>query len=432
MKPTLRFLLLLVTVFVISFIEIIVGTSTTVSMSLVIILFSLAVFDNLLLSNKNNVELSRQLVSIYAINKPLSVILFFNNRDNINKSIAFYDDIPGYFKHDSFPQKFTLAAQAEAKVTYQIVPERRGDYVFSFCDIAVTSRLGLVEKKTRIALSDSIKIYPDYMPVIEYAMLKTGLRTPMMGIHSVQKRGDGLDFLELREYREGDSLRQIDWKTTSRLNKTISREYQVEQDQSFIFLLDCSHRMNAKDNDQTHFDHVLNAMLLTSYLALKQGDAVGYIAFGLEKIRWQAPVKGMGCFNLLLSQVYNIQPTKKAADYLQLAQAIPKLHNKNATLILLTNLRDNDGDEINKAITFLSKRYQVILASIKEKIIEDIVTSEPTGFEQALTYTAAIEYQQSRQRTLRQLHCRNIQMIDILADKLAISLANEYLKFKSK
>ena len=45
-----------------------------------------------------------------------------------------------------------------------------------------------------------------------------------------QPRRLGLEFHQLREFREGDTLRQIDWKATAR-SRTIAREYQDERDQ---------------------------------------------------------------------------------------------------------------------------------------------------------------------------------------------------------
>ncbi|MCK4709292.1 MAG: DUF58 domain-containing protein, partial [Gammaproteobacteria bacterium] len=303
---------------------------------------------------------------------------------------------------------------------------------FKYCDLRIFSFFNLLQKKCLYQASNQFKVYPDYVPVIEYAMLKAEKRTDMMGVHLVNKRGDGLDFLQLREYREGDTLRQIDWKTTSRLNKTISREYQAEKDQSFIFLLDCSHRMNSLEGSLSHFDHVLNAMLLTSYIALKQGDAVGYAAFGMDERRWKKPGKGIHYFNYLLDDIYNLQPTSSAADYLKIAESIPKLHRKHATVILLTNIRDNDTSEIIPAVRYLSKHYQVIVASIKEQCVDDTINTMPQSFEQALTISAAIQYKKSRQSMINVLQNLNLQFIDINASQLPVALANEYLKVKAK
>ena len=70
-----------------------------------------------------------------------------------------------------------------------------------------------------------------------------------------------------REYRIGDSLRQMDWKATARTRKLIARDYQDERNQTVLFLLDCGRRMRAQDDELSHFDHALNAMILLAYVS---------------------------------------------------------------------------------------------------------------------------------------------------------------------
>ena len=71
-----------------------------------------------------------------------------------------------------------------------------------------------------------------------------------------------MEFHQLREYRQGDPQRAIDWKATSRTQRLIAREYEEEKDQRVLLVIDCGRRMAAKDDDLSHFDHALNAGLL--------------------------------------------------------------------------------------------------------------------------------------------------------------------------
>ncbi|MDP1165310.1 DUF58 domain-containing protein, partial [Klebsiella pneumoniae] len=89
----------------------------------------------------------------------------------------------------------------------------------------------------------------------------------------------------------GDEIRQVDWKATARQQRLISREYQDERDQEVLFMLDTGRRMRAMDGEASHFDHSLNALLLTSYIALGAGASVGVLGFA-GSCRWVKPVKG--------------------------------------------------------------------------------------------------------------------------------------------
>ncbi|MGQ0658030.1 MAG: DUF58 domain-containing protein [Chromatiales bacterium] len=120
-----------------------------------------------------------------------------------------------------------------------------------------------------------------------------------------RRRGEGLEFHQLREYRGGDSLRQIDWKATSRQRKLVSREYQDERDQHVFFLVDCGRRMATKDGELSHFDMSLNAVLLLAYVALRQGDAVGVMTFS-GKPRYLPAQKGMPTLTRLLEFLFDL------------------------------------------------------------------------------------------------------------------------------
>jgi uncharacterized protein (DUF58 family) len=75
-------------------------------------------------------------------------------------------------------------------------------------------------------------------------------------------------------------VRWIDWKATLHFGKPIVREFQDARDRCVMLLVDCGRRTRADDLGQSHFDQVLNAVMLLSYVALKQGDEVGAMTFG--------------------------------------------------------------------------------------------------------------------------------------------------------
>ena len=124
----------------------------------------------------------------------------------------------------------------------------------------------------------------------------------------------------MREYRVGDSLRQIDWKATARARRLISREYQDEKNQQLVLLLDTGRRLLARDGELSHFDHVLDASLVVSYLALRQGDGVGLLASGGDGA-WVPPQRGVGAIDNLLRPILVGRDTR-LPDYVVLISTI--------------------------------------------------------------------------------------------------------------
>ena len=82
----------------------------------------------------------------------------------------------------------------------------------------------MLHRSIFVEAADEVRVYPDFRAVSRFALLALDDRQSQMGIHMRRRRGEGTEFFQLREYREGDSMRQIDWKATSRRLQLISRE----------------------------------------------------------------------------------------------------------------------------------------------------------------------------------------------------------------
>ena len=122
-----------------------------------------------------------------------------------------------------------------------------------------------------------MRVYPNYSTISKLLAFEVDNKLQLTGVRMSRRRGEGIEFHQLRDYRDGDSLRSIDWKATARMRRLIAREYQDERDQQIVFMLDAGRHMLAKDAELSHFDHTLNAMFLLSYVALRQGDAAGVV-----------------------------------------------------------------------------------------------------------------------------------------------------------
>ncbi len=182
------------------------------------------------------------------------------------------------------PVQLRCAATSVSRLAYRVTPTRRGEVVFEPADVQIRSRLGFCELLERLGERETRKVFPDFAQIARYAWLAGDRRLQEIGIKTFQQRGEGTDFKQLSEYRHGDPVRRIDWKASQRIGKPVIREFQDERDQCVLLLIDSGRRMRADDRTDgigmSHFDQVLNAVMLLSYVALKQGDAVGAMTFG--------------------------------------------------------------------------------------------------------------------------------------------------------
>jgi uncharacterized protein (DUF58 family) len=281
-----------------------------------------------------------------------------------------------------------------------------------------------------VGLPTETQVYPNYEPVLRFALLATANREEQMGIVKRRRNGATLDFHQLREYQDGDVLARVDWKATSRRQNLISRDYEEQKNQSILLVPDCGRRMRAMDGELSQFDHCLNAMLLISYIALRQSDEVGVVGFGGVQ-RWLKPVKGPPAMPKILNHLYDYETTTQPSDFGEAAERVMACQKRRSLVILLTNLRTEDSADLIKAVRVMQKRHVVLVATLKEAEMEARTSQPISTLNDALTYGALSNYLQQRQQVLEQLRAHRIFTVDETAQNLAVALANQYLDVKA-
>ena len=350
--------------------------------------------------------------------------------------VELYDHADPSLLTDGLPVRLTVAEGTRVEFTYLVTPTTRGEVRFAPADVRVRSRWRLCDLLERLGPLERRRVYPDFAQVARYAWLAGDHRLQEIGIKTYQQRGQGTDFKQLSEYRVGDSLRHIDWRATQRLGKPIVRQFQDERDQCVRLLIDCGRRMRADDRQEArgraHFDHVLNAVMLLTYVALRQGDAVGAMTFGTapDQARSFEPAKGVGTLNALMGQLYDVQPTLTHADYVAAAQDLLRKQRKRALIVIITNFRDEASTELGYALRLLRSRHLVLLASLRERIVSEMASQPLAGEDAAIEVASAHLYEQSTRDAFKRLASRDALMVSTEPERLGIELVNRYHALK--
>lgn len=329
------------------------------------------------------------------------------------------------------PQQIFTRLQPEqfTELEYQLLVDQRGELVIAGADLCLSSEFGLWKIVVKTADETRIKVYPDFGAITGYILLATDNHVSQLGIKLTPRRGEGLEFHQLREYRDGDSLRQIDWKASVNKQKLISKEYQDERDQQIVIMMDSGRRMRAQGEGLGQFDQSINAAVLLSYLALRQGDAVGVMSFGGSQ-RWLPSKKGSGNINAILNHVYDLQPTLNASDYSGAAKLLIQKQRKRSLVILITNTRDEDVDDLLPAIQLLRRHHLVMLANIREPSVEAALEQPIATADDGYRYVGTVDYLERRRKNQALLQQQGVVVIDALPDQLPIQVINAYYSIK--
>jgi len=409
---------------------------TTLAAAAFIVALAAAVTTDYLLSRRDwragDIRMVRRLPSAFAIGVRKLIHLQFDGGGARRWRCEVFDICDSSLAVAGMPARFELLPGKRIDLAYEATPTRRGEIAFRPAELRIRSRLGLCEMLEQIGTADTRRSYPDFAQVSRYAWLAGDRRLQEIGVKTFQRRGEGTDFKQLAEYRYGDPVRHIDWKATLRQNKAILREFQDERDQCVMLLIDCGRRMRAYDVESGigtgHFDQVLNAVMLLSYVALKQGDAVGALTFGTPpgEERVFAPRKGAHALNALMGELYAVQPSPTHSDYVSVAQNLLLRHHKRSLVIVITNFRDEDSSELSQALRLLRSRHLVLLASLRERVVGELMSAALVSGDAALDVGSAHLYEQSRRDAFNRLASRDALMVDAEPQNLGIQLVNRY------
>jgi len=340
-----------------------------------------------------------------------------------------FDHHPPRAGAEGLPTDVSVLPGGAATLTYRLRPHDRGEALFGKTEFRMRSPWRLWRRTWLAGSTSTGAVLPDFRPLTRYAILAVDNRTSQLGVRLRPRRGEGVELHHLREYRVGDSLRQIDWKATARRLSLISREYQDERNQQIVFLLDCGRTMRALEEGEPHFEHALRSVLLLTYVALRQGDAVGLLTFGGSD-RWCSPVKGRGAMKTLLEAIHDLESSTRAPDYLSAAMRLIERQRRRALVVFISNLRDEDGSEIAAAARLLGRRHLVLVASLRETALDDAMEKSVVTFEEARNRAALHHYLSARRRAHGALRGRGLRFCDVAPRDLPVTLVNRYLDIK--
>lgn len=389
---------------------------------------SLALFDWMLVRRLPRLIITRSVTPNIPLNRVARVELDIEHGFGRRLIARVHDRHPEDTVCRDMPLIVPLRPNERSVVDYHVRPTRRGDLQFGSTEVLFPSPLGLWERKHRVGEPSLIRVYPDFAAISRYLEMVSDQQVSRLGIKLNQRRGEGLEFHQLRDYRPGDTSRQIDWKATSRRRKLTTKEYQEERDQQVLFAIDSGRRMRSLDGELSHFDHALNAMLLLSYVALRQGDAVGMLSFGASE-HWVPMLRGVNSINALLNEIYDLESGPQAGDYVAMAEEIMRRQRRRALVVLMTNLREEDHDLV-PALQLIRQRHVVLLANLRESVLDETLAKDPINFDEALRLAGTVHYVRKRRQIQSQYERHAHLTIDTRASDLPIEVVNSYWQVK--
>jgi uncharacterized protein (DUF58 family) len=203
---------------------------------------------------------------------------------------------------------------------------------------------------------------------------KQRVQVPLSGLYASVFRGYGMDFEEVREYRHGDEIRNIDWRVTARMNKPYLKVYREERERSVVLCIDVGIHTQFGTRGTFKSIQAAHVAALLGWSANGHGDRVGGLLFGQGTPQFFRPARSQRHLGQLLRQL-TCQPTIMTSDEMALEHALKILNRSTATGALLFIIADFNQTPIpilERALSQLHQRHEIVLISIDDPADYDL------------------------------------------------------------
>lgn len=387
----------------------------------------------LVTTTRRGVHAERSVARTASLGVELPCELTIRNDTPVRLRGAVRDDLPADFHCRPNRHKLDLPPRGLVTMRRKILPGRRGAFTLDHVYLQLQSPLRLWIRQVKLDVSSRLNVYPDMKQLSDYALLARTNRLSLIGVRRTRRIGQDSDFERLRDYTRDDTYRHIDWRSTARRGKLTVRQFQSDQSQRIIFMLDCGRMMTNQREGYSLLDHALNSMLMMSYVALAQGDEVGMLCFSDSVHSYLPPRGGSSQMNRLLQAGFDQFPRMVESRYDDAFLYLSNHCKRRSLVVMATSVIDEvNAAQVVDYLSNLTGRHLPLGVLIRDRQMFDAADSPDGGPQNLYAAAAAADILLWRQERIVDLQHRGVLVIDAFPEDLTAPMVNEYLRIKAK
>ena len=386
-----------------------------------------------LFNTRRGIEAQRFLPEKLSNGDENQVNIIIKNNYFYKIEVRIIDEIPFQFQKRDFSVKKEIKSRETISFQYILVPKERGEYSFGRLNIFVSSPIGLVSKRFSFQEGEFLPCYPSFIHLRKYELMALQNEFSSFGIKKVRKLGHTMEFEQIKEYVQGDDIRTINWKATSKQNKLMVNQYQDEKSQRIYILIDKGRTMQLPFNGLTLLDYSINAAMALSHIILKKGDKAGMMTFS-KKTENKVPADSKsGQLKKISEALYNIETNFYESDFGRLYQDIRFNITQRSLVLLFSNFETLDA--VNRQMKYLrsiAKNHLLEVILFKNSELQNLIGNAPNSIQEVYDEIIAEKLDFEKKLIIQELRKYGIYTIYTLPENLNIDVINKYLEIKSR
>lgn len=225
---------------------------------------------------------------------------------------------------------------------------------------------------------------PEIIRQIRMIELKAGhlVTEAMAGNYISAFKGTGMEFEEVREYVPGDDVRLIDWNVTARAQAPYIKVHKEEREMTLMLMIDVSpsQRFSGKGRRKNELSADMAAVL--AFLAIRNNDKVGMIAFSDHVEAYIPPQKGRGHVWNIIRSVLTIKGSGKRTDINCALEFLGRMTKRRTTCFLIS---DFYAEQYEKTLAVAARRHDMICIRTVDPLEDEFAAAGYVELEDAET-----------------------------------------------
>jgi uncharacterized protein (DUF58 family) len=323
-------------------------------------------------------------------------------------------------------------AAGAGNATFDYQAKRRGTANIGPVWLRWQGPFGLLWRQRIFRLDQPVVITPDIRPVREKAVQLLN-KDYQFGQSVQQHVGEGAEFEALAEFRPGMDKRRIDWKQSARHSMLLAKEYRTERNNNIFMAVDAGRVMSEPLAGVPRIDRAISAALLTAWVALREGDRVGFFGFDSHPRVASNAVGGERSFALLQRVAAGIDYSSRETNYTLALATLAEQLQRRSLIVIFTEFADTISAEyMIQAVGRLLGRHLVLFVVMRDEELENFVMAEPQTPADVTRSVTAATLLRERQLVIARLRRLGVHVLEAEHGSAGPALVNTFMGLKRR
>lgn len=181
-------------------------------------------------------------------------------------------------------------------------------------------------------------------------------------------KGRGMSFSEVREYRLGDDVRDIDWNVTARSRTPHIKIYEEERELTMMLMVDVSGSRKFGSTEQTKQGVLTEIAAVLAFSAAQTGDKVGCIFFSDKVEKFIPPKKGRSHILMIIRSLIEFTPQSEGTALSEAVRYMTNVNKKRCTTFILSDFINPKSDmtPLEDALKIATSRHDLVAIRVSD------------------------------------------------------------------